>query len=284
MKTKLTALLVASWFCVLGAEAQATNVHYLDIIQNGTLYRVNPDTGSYDRLGRHLTWDATTSITSLPFVAAAPLAYIFDDLNLWSVSLSTGAHTQIPLSGNGYFYGASPQVAVGFYNNALTLFLAQGHLLSRVDPTTGVATQIPGVYWSDPNGMVSFNGYIYLLEGNQLWRVNPSNGKYYEEWDFPTPATAGFMAVGSNCLYVVIDKVLWRYTDSEGATPIGGASWSGATSLAVDQDAAADVAFITRSNGYLYRVDTADGSSVKLGDPVWTGDTFATFSTQIVIQ
>jgi hypothetical protein len=34
MKTKLSALLVTSWLCALGAEAHATNAHFLDIIQD----------------------------------------------------------------------------------------------------------------------------------------------------------------------------------------------------------------------------------------------------------
>jgi hypothetical protein len=283
MKTKLSALLVASWFCALGADAHASNAHYFDIIQDDTLWRVNPTTGSYTRLGRTGDWANTTSLTSEPFVTATPHAFVLEDYRLWNVSMSTGAYTEIPLSGNGYFYGPYPQIAVGFYNNALTVFLAQGHQLAMVDPTTGVATKIPGtVDWSDPNAMVYFNGYLYLLEGYQLWKINPSSGRYYDEWDFRIPASEGLMAVGSDSLYIVQNKALWRY-DGFGATQIGGSSWSGATSLAVDGDASPEVAFIIKK-GNLYSVNTTDGSYTQLGGTDWTGTTFATFSTEIVIQ
>jgi hypothetical protein len=280
MKMKLSALLIASWFCAVGAKAHASNVHFLDIIQSDSLWRVDPNTGNRTRLGLKDDWVDTTSITSLPWVSVIPHAFVLEDYRLWNVSMSTGTYTEIPLSGN--FYGSYPQVAVGFYNNALTLYVAQGHQLKMVNPVTGDATQIPGGYWS-PHAMAYFDGYLYLLEGGQLQEIDPSNGHHYVVESFITPYSEGEMAVGNDGLYIVINKALWRYSSNEGLTQIGGSSWSGATTIAVDGDAYPQAAFIIKS-GKLYSVNTSDGSRVQLGTTDWSGPAFATFSTEMVIQ
>jgi len=147
--------------------------------------------------------------------------------------------------------------------------------------STGSFVQLGGVAWAGTTSMTLFNGTLYIIQDDNLWRVNPVTGGYTSlgpGWGGPTLMAGD---VTHNRLWIVQAGRLWKVDPGTGNySVVGNADWSGATSMAsqksVDVPDGDDALYIIQ-NSRLHWVSTIDGHYTVLGGAAWPGPTLMAF-------
>jgi len=259
---------------LLSAPAGATVTTRLRVIQDGTLWDVNPDTGSYNRLSSVGAWTGATSMAwaEPPDGACSdPYAYIIQDSALYHVCLASGSYTHVA----GRSWGGPTAMTKGWDSGGV--YIVQGSYLWNGAPP---CCAISGPDWPGTTAIANdaFTN-LFLIGGNHLWRLTTNAPEGYTDlgggWNGSlTPMTihSGSLSQDDTRVYIVQNSRLWRVTRTGVATPLGGAVWAGATSIAI-RDQASSLYIIQDSRLFTVDLSNDSGTYHQLGSAVWTGAT-----------
>ena len=138
--------------------AIATQGSSLYIIENATLYRVNPNTGAYQNLGKN--W----SKSPIAMTALGKFLYVIENATLFRVNPNTGAYQNL---GKNWSKSPIAMTALGKF-----LYVIENATLYRVNPNSGKYDNL-GKNWSKgPIALTAFRSNLYIVENKSLWRVN----------------------------------------------------------------------------------------------------------------
>lgn len=147
-------------------------------------------------------------------------------------------------SGSGYLLNADQPYTIamastgGFIYLVLdNIYFPQNKRLYKVNPSTGAYTEVsPGRSWANTEAMTALNGYVYVVEGGTLWRVNGSNGAVEPFSDYPDGwGGTEAMAAVAGAIFAIQGGTLWAVNVSNGdvapfsAYPDG---WAGTEAMA----------------------------------------------------
>jgi len=187
--------------------------------------------------------DAKGMVVSSATVTYTPEElYISESSQLYAIDNTTGAgylrnadepYVNAMASTNGFIYAA-----IGFPSETRILY--------KINVSaTGYTDLTPGINWANTNIMAAVGGFLYLVDGSTLWKINANTGTRStlgaRSWDGAEAMTA----LGSY-VYIIDDGLLWRVSTSTGvASTFGSGSWVGIPAMAA-------------SGNYVYAVDDGD--------------------------
>lgn len=123
---------------------------HLYIIQAGSLWRANENTGAYARLGPAGAWTGSTRMSSGSECDDRPgNLYVIQDGVVWDVRTSDGAY--FPLNTENWA-GATSMRCFNDY-----LYIVWGEHLYRMDPILGTYTVLGGANWGGPTLMSAYD-------------------------------------------------------------------------------------------------------------------------------
>jgi C1A family cysteine protease len=193
----------------------------IHIIENQTLWRVNPSTGSY--VPKTPASDpAPWKIAPIVMTSLGNYLYVIENQTLWQVNPNTGAYSpKGPLSDpTPWKIAPIAMTSLGNY-----LYIIENQTLWQVNPNTGAYTPKgpatdPAPWKVAPIAMTSLGNYLYVIENQTLWQVNPNTGTYSPKGPTsdPTPWKIEPIAMTSlgNYLYVIENQRLWRVNPNTG--------------------------------------------------------------------
>jgi hypothetical protein len=179
---------------------------YLYIIENDTLYRVDPNDGSWDNLGKN--WP----VAPIAMTALGSYLYIIENDTLYRVDPNDGSWDNL---GKNWPVDPIAMTALGSY-----LYVIENDTLYRVDPNDGSWDNLGKNWPVDPIAMTALGSYLYVIENDTLYRVDPNDGS----WDnlgknWPVAPIA--MTAHKNSLYVIENGFLWQINPTTGSyTPL----------------------------------------------------------------
>lgn len=215
--------------------AKAQSSVHVDIIQGGELWDVDGNTGAYTQIGPNNIWTGAVAFAS----DELQRGWIVDDDALWQVPLGASGFEQL---GTEEWLGPT-LLAYGFHTFAFSpslpsenLYAHNANRLWRVNLTTGVSTQIGNETWPNTTsiGFLRWSssdlGWLYVIQGGSLWRVNVLNGNYVRLGPVGDWAGSTHMIGAYGELYVIHGSSLWR-VNFAGVATLMSTGWSAVKSL-----------------------------------------------------
>jgi hypothetical protein len=269
--------LVASLAVLFVASSAAADD--LLVLQGNYLHKVDDSTGSYTALGGE-NWPNTTSMT---FWEWDDRVYTISDEAMWRVSPYNGTYqkvtdeiwpgpTLITTAPTGSFTGGD------FPQPIEAVYVIQDSYLWRVSmnwqTVEGTETALGTAAWPNATSIDSLDGYIYVIEGDVLWRVSPVDGSYVARggaiWDGPTQMTH----YGSY-LYIAQDERIYKVDPSDGdILAYSGTGWDGTTSLASLNSFQTGAGLYAIQDDKLWKINPSTFSTTALTAAIWPGQTF----------
>ncbi|WP_241139344.1 M12 family metallopeptidase [Bacillus mycoides] len=202
-----------NWTKRLMAMTALGNALY--VIENETLYHVDPNTG---------TWTARTGPVwekrPIAMTALGNALYVIENKTLYHVDPNTGVWT----ARTGPVWTNSP-IAMTALGNAL--YIIENETLYHVDPNTGAWTARTGPVWTNsPIAMTALGNALYVIENETLYHVDPNTGTWTTRtgpvW---TNSPIAMTALG-NALYVIENETLYHVDPNTGVwVARGGKMW-----------------------------------------------------------
>jgi hypothetical protein len=146
----------AGW---VGKVALTALGDHLYAIENGKLWRVNPEDGRPTHLSGS-GWVGEIVLTAL-----GDHLYAIENEKLYRVNPQDGTATHLPGSG---WIGKVALTALDDH-----LYAIENGKLWRVNPEDGRPTHLPGSRWGSEIVLTALGDYLYAIENEKLWRVRP---------------------------------------------------------------------------------------------------------------
>jgi hypothetical protein len=262
--------LLATLFCLaFSSNAHAQVFSSLRIIQDGSMWDVDINDGSYSVVGGAGDWVDATSFAGF---FSWPGQFVIQDDKIWNANVVDGSYSV--LSGADWSGPTLSAMGSRFDTGAAALFVVQASHLHRVDPTNGQYTVLGGAAWPGATSMAyryvtGSANRLYIIQDDSLWRVSITSGAYTRVG--PAGAWPGetLMAAASEKLFVVQGGVIHTVNYDTGLwTVLNGEDWSGATSMIL-----MDGFLYVVQNSHLHKVNATTGSYTILGGAAWGGPT-----------
>jgi|GEM_PF-6552828 len=182
---------------------------FIALIDNGTLYRLNPYNTRQKSLGGG--WQGTEAFTAGK-IGSTPFAFAVHGGQLWKTNLVTGATVSM---GSGW-QGAE---AMTFGNG--NLFIVWNDQLWRVNASNTSTTVIESANWTGTEAMTFHKGFIYAVHQGSFYQTSPNGGSTYlgNAWD----GTVSLTSYG-DYMYGLQGGYIWE-TYTNGSTSNGRGMW-----------------------------------------------------------
>ncbi|MEZ5941168.1 MAG: hypothetical protein R3C18_07240 [Planctomycetaceae bacterium] len=227
----------AEWNGTQGMAAIGNNVY---VIQAGHLHRVNPQNGSYQRLGGRV-WEGTQGM-----VAHGGKLYVIQAGFLHRVNPEDGTWVVL---GGCVWKGDVHMASLGD-----SLYVVENSRLHRVRPSDGKWTVLGNAVWQNAEGIAALGKRLFIVQAGRLHEIiNLSTGEWIHRGTADWSETEGMAALGSH-LYIVQNKHLHRVKPNGEFVLLGGPVWEGTQGM-TGHDGRLYVSQI----GVFHRV-TADGA------------------------
>lgn len=161
-------------------------------------------------------------------------------------------------------------VQVGFNINNAHLFMANpsGLDMRKADYLSGGHVNFGEPEWKDIQGMTSLNGSLYVVQANNLHRVDKTNGAFSLIGELGIwPGTEAITSSTNGYLYIVQNSRIHKVNPTTGDfTIIGNPEWAN-----TDAIVAYNGYLYLAENAHLYKVNENTGTYIELGDSEWAG-------------
>jgi hypothetical protein len=144
-------------------------------VQNKNLYKVNPETGYWTKLlynNKNDTWNNTAAMFN---------NYVVQGSNLYAVDYRDGSWVNLKCPDSGKWSNTSAITEMIYQNSNNGLYIVQNNNLYYSNYAGCYSLRDDGGakngFWNDVAGMESWNGKLYIVNGNKLYSVDPANGK-----------------------------------------------------------------------------------------------------------
>jgi hypothetical protein len=138
----------------------------------------------------------------------------------------------------------------------------------QIDYITGGSLKFGLSEWANVQGMTSLNGYLYVVQANNLHRINPTDGSWVilgqqGIW----PGTEGVASSSNGYIYIVQNSRIHKVNPTTGQfTIIGNPEWANTDCLTTYNG----FIYIVENN-HLYKVNENTGSYSELNIDLWGG-------------
>lgn len=222
-------------------------------VDNGRLYRIDPETGERKRIGTTV-FNNVTSITS-----ANLYIFIISDNSLWKVSPFTGAATKF---NNGLWDGYTDMTSDGS-----NLYIIQNNHLLKVD-IFGKYKALGSAAWAG-NVTMTFSKSdhsLYIIQNSRFHKVDKNTGS----WQVRGPAAWGGhaeMVSNKDGVFAIQNRSLHKVYTHSGRWKVIGPyyAWHGFFSMTSVSD---DI--YSLGNGRLYKVNLSTGNWEAKSSTNWS--------------
>ncbi|MBB6272705.1 hypothetical protein HDF26_003162 [Pedobacter cryoconitis] len=163
----------------------------------------------------------------------------------------------------------TPPPSSGFNLQNARLFMANpsGYNMRKADYVTGGQRNFAEQVWANIQGMTSLNDYLYVVQADNLHKVD-KDGNFILLGELGIwKGTEGIASSTNGYLYIVQNSRIHKVNPTTGEfSIIGNPEWAN-----TDAIVAYNGYLFLAENGYLYKVNENTGTYIQLNDADWKG-------------
>ncbi|MBB6498856.1 PQQ-like beta-propeller repeat protein [Pedobacter cryoconitis] len=213
------------------------------------------------------TVNATLPVGKTGGVVILKYSYIF--YNNEGVPISNSRSIGVTNTSYKASIPVTPPPSAGFNIQNARLFMANpsGYDLRKADYLSGGQRNFGEQVWANIQGMTSLNGYLYVVQANNLHKVD-KEGNFtligelgiWKNTEAVTSSTNGYLYIVQNSRIHKVDPTTGTYSI------LGNPEWAN-----TDAIVAYNGYLFLAENGYLYKVNENTGTYIQLNDAEWAG-------------
>jgi hypothetical protein len=142
-----------------------------------------------------------------------------------------------------------------------------GQNLRKADYTSGGQRNFSAAVWANVQGITSLNNYLYIVQANNLHKVDQDGNFTILGQQGIWPGTEAVTSSSNGYIYIAQNARIHKMDPNTGQfTIIGNPEWANTEAMV-----AYNGYLYISENGYLYKVNENTGTYIQLNDAEWAG-------------